>query len=414
MQMPGRHGFATETGTWHGSYAFSIPPYLFVDHRGGNTPLEYVASQTIELSNGFLTGAGSDNYVAYIADSTSMAALDSAYQLVGGGYRYGFNGKEKDDDIYGDGNAYNFGDRIQDPRIGRWLSIDPLFNKFPNHSPYSFGINNPITIIDFDGRDIIGFIKEMTNKNNGYQNASMMWTKSETFMKTLGRFSNINSKTDDSKILGFNKSGDLSKVNIGFNVVNDPDAGFVGFTRIQVKAEGKWLDLQDYSGSLKGLTKKDFKVQVTYNNASTNFGEKLLSGNHEIIVHAEEAGELINKLGIDYDAKALQNEYVELVNNNTQHREALNGRNANYEKANDEMEASIKSDPKYSKGVMGDAVNKDIRSDYGTKGTGGNEEAANRAGRHTPLQSFQTERKFEKSVFNKKAENVYETPKGHK
>ena len=79
MQMPGRHGFATKTGTWHGSYAFSIPPYLFVDHRAGNTPLKYVASQTIELSNGFLTGASSDDYVVYIADSASMAALDSAY-----------------------------------------------------------------------------------------------------------------------------------------------------------------------------------------------------------------------------------------------------------------------------------------------------------------------------------------------
>ena len=51
MQMPGKHGFATETGSWHGSYAFSIPPYLFVDHGAGNTPLEYVASQTIQLSN---------------------------------------------------------------------------------------------------------------------------------------------------------------------------------------------------------------------------------------------------------------------------------------------------------------------------------------------------------------------------
>ncbi|MBC7390409.1 MAG: hypothetical protein H7329_14425, partial [Opitutaceae bacterium] len=123
MQMPGRHGFATETGTWHGSYAFSIPPYLFVDHRGGNTPLEYVASQTIELSNGFLTGAGSDNYVAYIADSASMAALDSAYQLVGGGYRYGFNGMEEDRDILH--NDYTTLNRIYDSRIARWLSVDP-------------------------------------------------------------------------------------------------------------------------------------------------------------------------------------------------------------------------------------------------------------------------------------------------
>ncbi|MBC7390412.1 MAG: hypothetical protein H7329_14440 [Opitutaceae bacterium] len=151
MQMPGRHGFATETGTWHGSYAFSIPPYLLVDHRAGNTPLEYVASQTIELSNGFLTGAGSDNYVAYIADSASMAALDSAYQLVGNGYRYGFNGKEKDDEVKGEGNELDYGMRIYDSRAGRFLSVDRLSREYAWNSSYAYAENDVIRSIDLDG-----------------------------------------------------------------------------------------------------------------------------------------------------------------------------------------------------------------------------------------------------------------------
>ena len=155
MQMPGRHGFATEMGDWHGSYAFSIPPYLFVDHRAGNTPLEYVASQTIELSNGFLTGAGSDNYVAYIADSANMATLDSAYQLVGNGYRYGFNGKENDKDISEGGQDY--GMRIYDARIGKFLSIDPLTKKYPELTPYQFASNRPIDGIDLDGLEYATF-----------------------------------------------------------------------------------------------------------------------------------------------------------------------------------------------------------------------------------------------------------------
>lgn len=44
----------------------------------------------------------------------------------GSEYRFGFNGKEKDDDTYGNGNEYDYGDRIYNPRIGRWLSLDPL------------------------------------------------------------------------------------------------------------------------------------------------------------------------------------------------------------------------------------------------------------------------------------------------
>jgi len=76
------------------------------------------------------------------------------------GYRYGFNGKEKDNEMYGEGNAYDFGDRIQDPRIGRWLSIDPLQEKYPSLSPYVYVANNPIFFIDIDGREIKPHIHE--------------------------------------------------------------------------------------------------------------------------------------------------------------------------------------------------------------------------------------------------------------
>jgi RHS repeat-associated protein len=72
-----------------------------------------------------------------------------------GGYRYGFNGKEKSNEIYGEGNAYNFGARIQDPRLGRWLSTDPLQQKYADLSPYNYCANSPISAKDPDGKVII-------------------------------------------------------------------------------------------------------------------------------------------------------------------------------------------------------------------------------------------------------------------
>ncbi len=39
-------------------------------------------------------------------------------------YRYGFNGKEKDDEVKGEGNSLDFGARMYDSRLGRFLSID--------------------------------------------------------------------------------------------------------------------------------------------------------------------------------------------------------------------------------------------------------------------------------------------------
>ncbi|MBC7388106.1 MAG: hypothetical protein H7329_02750 [Opitutaceae bacterium] len=66
-----------------------------------------------------------------------------------GSYRYGFNGKEDDNDITNGGQDY--GMRIYDKRLGRFLSVDPLTKKYPELSPYQFAGDRPIDGIDLDG-----------------------------------------------------------------------------------------------------------------------------------------------------------------------------------------------------------------------------------------------------------------------
>lgn len=68
------------------------------------------------------------------------------------GYRYGFNNMENDDEVVGNDNALDFGARIYDARLGRWLSIDPLTGTSPSYSPYVYTANNPILFIDPDGK----------------------------------------------------------------------------------------------------------------------------------------------------------------------------------------------------------------------------------------------------------------------
>jgi len=75
---------------------------------------------------------------------------------------YSFNNQEHDDEMYGDGNAISFDARILDSRLGRWLSIDPLFAKYPSLSPYSFVANSPLIMVDLDGKDIIIWYKKGT------------------------------------------------------------------------------------------------------------------------------------------------------------------------------------------------------------------------------------------------------------
>jgi len=78
-------------------------------------------------------------------------------------YRYGFNGKEKDDELKGSGNSYDFGARIYDSRLMRLLSLDPLAPSFPSESHYSFAGNNPVYFIDYEGKKKITYITTIEN-----------------------------------------------------------------------------------------------------------------------------------------------------------------------------------------------------------------------------------------------------------
>ena len=79
-------------------------------------------------------------------------------------YKYGFNGKEKDDEIKGDGNSVDFGDRMFDPRLGKWLSTDPLQTKYPDLSPYNFVANNPLRFVDPNGQFLLDVHQRITTR----------------------------------------------------------------------------------------------------------------------------------------------------------------------------------------------------------------------------------------------------------
>ena len=76
----------------------------------------------------------------------------------GSEYSYGYQGMEKESEVYGEGNLYNFGARLQDPRIVRWFSRDNVIK--PYFSPYQFAANNFVNFIDPDGNDEFHFYFE--------------------------------------------------------------------------------------------------------------------------------------------------------------------------------------------------------------------------------------------------------------
>jgi RHS repeat-associated protein len=76
-------------------------------------------------------------------------------------YTFGFNGKEDDKET----QTQDYGMRIYDYRLGRFLSVDPLTKSYPFYTPYQFAGNTPIAAVDLDGEEpkIV-----VTNQVTGY------------------------------------------------------------------------------------------------------------------------------------------------------------------------------------------------------------------------------------------------------
>ncbi len=77
--------------------------------------------------------------------------------------KFKFNGKEKQRQEFSDGSGLewlDFGARMYDNQVGRWMTVDPMAEKFASLSPYNFVENNPINKIDPDGMEATDWFKD--------------------------------------------------------------------------------------------------------------------------------------------------------------------------------------------------------------------------------------------------------------
>jgi RHS repeat-associated protein len=117
----------------------NYPTDLIITNCYNTTPNEYTATNTITFVGEYVDN-GNDDYVVYIVDGSTTTSSNGGSVSSLDGYRYGFNGKENDKDISEGGQDY--GMRIYDSRLGKFLSVDPITKSYVNPIPVCFKYTN--------------------------------------------------------------------------------------------------------------------------------------------------------------------------------------------------------------------------------------------------------------------------------
>ncbi len=140
------------------------------------------------------------------------------------GYRFGFNGQETETEITGTPSHLDFGARIYDSRTGRFLSIDPKVNKFPNITPYNYAINSPLLFIDNEGEDprVAIIIESNPNEFNDHykplkaQGYTVVYAKTgQEALELMGQYSSPESPIENLVIISHGSPGGASNGSMG-------------------------------------------------------------------------------------------------------------------------------------------------------------------------------------------------------
>ena len=93
---------------------------------------------------------GGAGFCYRICTGTSEARPTAHYSLLTANSTYTFSAKERDSET---GLSY-FGSRYYSSDLSVWLSVDPMSDKYPSLSPYTYCADNPVKLVDPNGEEV--------------------------------------------------------------------------------------------------------------------------------------------------------------------------------------------------------------------------------------------------------------------
>jgi RHS repeat-associated protein len=208
-------------------------------------------------------------------------------------YRYGFNGKENDNEVMGEGNFQDYGMRMYNPRIGRFFSVDPLTKSYPWLTPYQFANNKPIWATDLDGLEAF-IATETVGTGHAFL---VVKTSKELIVYTYGRYGAVdwNQTSGEGVLIKLTGHDAVDYINTEMTRMDAKffEVGDVAASKIKTVVDTKYNSgkLIDLGEGVQGSIIDEYNLFGS--NCSTHSSDWLIDGGTKVFKESS--------LGIDYN-----------------------------------------------------------------------------------------------------------------
>ncbi|WP_280935178.1 DUF6443 domain-containing protein [Aquimarina sp. 2201CG14-23] len=244
-------GSSVTTTEYAGNYIYKNGTLEFMNHPEGyiepNTSggFDYIYQYKDHLGNIRLSYLDTNNDGSVNATEIREEKNYYPFGLQHKGYNdtvlsehpYGYNGKEEQAEL--GLNWIDYGARNYDASLGRWMNLDPLAEVYHTDTPYVYVLNNPLSFIDPDGREVVGVTKNDASKFHFSLNRIFKGDQFNSLRSLFTRGKRNNKKTFDKidegalkEALSELEGDDLALAQVVAGAINSDDEHKVEFIEL--------------------------------------------------------------------------------------------------------------------------------------------------------------------------------------